>query len=300
MRVIRDLNDIRGFRNAVVAIGVFDGVHRAHRTIIKAAIRRARRIGGPAVVITFWPHPRGQESVYSLEHRLRLFEQLGVGLCIVVPFTRAFARLSPQEFAGKIICDRLKARAVYVGENFRFGKDASGDARELSLLLKPRGVAVRVFKTVKARGNVVSSSYIRRLISRGELAAARALLLRPVSVYGNVVRGTGIGSRLGFPTANIDPHHEITPPNGIYAVRVLFNGTRAKGVCYIGTRPTFRRRNARPSIEVHILKFNKMIYGKYLEAQFIRKIRDDKAFASPEALVSQIKRDIIKANIVLS
>jgi riboflavin kinase / FMN adenylyltransferase len=300
MRVIHDLKNIRGFRNAVVAIGVFDGVHRAHRTIIKAAIGRARRIGGTAVVITFWPHPRGQESVYSLEHRLRLFEQLGVGLCIVVPFTKGFARLSPEAFAAKIICGRLQASAVYVGENFRFGKDASGDVSDLSRLLKPCGVTVRVFKMLRARGTVVSSSYIRRLISRGELAAARALLMRPVSVYGHVVRGTGTGARLGFPTANIDPHHEITPPSGIYAVRVLFNGTRARGVCYIGTRPTFRRRNARPSIEVHIFRFKKSIYGMYLEAQFIKKIRDQIVFASPQALVKQIKRDIIAAKKVLS
>jgi riboflavin kinase / FMN adenylyltransferase len=300
MRVIHDLKDISGFRNAVVAIGVFDGVHRAHRTIIKAAIARARRIRGSAVVITFWPHPRGQESVYSLEHRLRLFEQLGVELCIVVPFTKDFSNLSPQEFAEKIICERLKARAVYVGENFRFGKAAAGNASDLVRLLKPCSIAVRVFKMVKTRGKVVSSSYIRRLISHGELEAARGLLMRPVSVYGHVVRGTGTGARLGFPTANIDPHHEITPPSGIYAVRVLLNGTRAKGVCYIGTRPTFRRRNARTSIEVHILRFKKSIYGMYLEAQFIKKIRNDMVFASPAALVSQIKRDIIKARKILS
>jgi riboflavin kinase / FMN adenylyltransferase len=300
MRVIYDLKDFPRLRNAVVAIGVFDGVHCAHRAIIKAAVGRARRIGGTAVVVTFWPHPRGQESVYSLEHRLRLLEQLGVGLCIVVPFTKAFARLSPQEFAGKIICDRLQARAVYVGENFRFGKNAAGDVYELSRLLKPCSVTVRVFKMLKSHGVVVSSSYIRRLISRGELAAARTLLMRPVSVYGHVVHGTGTGARLGYPTANIDPHHEITPPGGIYAVRVLFNGTRAKGLCYIGTRPTFRRRSTRPSIEVHILGFKKSIYGAYLEAQFIKKIRDDIAFPSAEALTRQIERDIIKAKKILS
>ncbi|MFA5100083.1 MAG: riboflavin biosynthesis protein RibF [Candidatus Omnitrophota bacterium] len=300
MRVIHDLNDIRRVSNAVVAIGVFDGVHRAHRTIIKAAIERARRIGGSAVVVTFWPHPRGQESVYSLEHRLRLFEQLGVGLCVVLPFTRSFARLSPEAFANKIICGCLKARAVYVGGNFRFGRGAAGDASDLSRLLKPCGVTVRVFKMLKTHGTIVSSSYIRQLISRGKLAAARKLLMRPVSVYGHVVHGTGRGTRLGFPTANIDPHHEISPPSGIYAVRVLFNGTKAKGICYIGTRPTFRRSNACPSIEVHILRFKKSLYGKYLEAQFIKKIRNDKAFESPEALVGQIKRDIIKAKKILS
>jgi riboflavin kinase / FMN adenylyltransferase len=300
MRVIHDLNDIKRCRNAVVAIGVFDGVHRAHRAIITAAIRRARRIGGCAVVITFWPHPRGQESLYSLEHRLRILEQMGVGLCIVVPFTRAFSRLSPDAFVRKVICGRLKARAVYVGENFRFGKNAAGDASDLSRLLEPCRVEVRIFRTLKTGGAVISSSYIRRLISRGELAAAAGLLMRPVSVYGHVVHGTGRGARLGFPTANIDPHHEITPPSGIYAVRVFARDMAAKGVCYIGTRPTFHRRGTSTAIEVHIFGFNKNIYGSYLEAQFIRKIRDQINFSSSDELISQIKRDIVKAKKILS
>ena len=300
MRVIYDLRDIGRCPSAVVAIGVFDGVHRAHRKIIQAAIARARRIGGSAAVITFWPHPRGQESLYSLEHQLRLLEQMGVGLCIVVPFTGAFSRLSPRAFVETVICRRLKPRAVYVGENFRFGRNAAGNASDLSRLLKPCNAELRIFKMLKAHGAIISSSYIRRLISRGKLTAARSLLMRPVSVYGNVVHGTGRGAGLGFPTANIDPHHQITPPDGIYAVRVLLGGLRANGVCYIGTRPTFHRRNAAPSIEVHILGFRKNIYGQQLEAQFIKKIRDQIVFPSPEALISQIKRDIVSAKKILS
>jgi riboflavin kinase/FMN adenylyltransferase len=208
--------------------------------------------------------------------------------------------MSPAAFVRKIICGRLNARAVYVGENFRFGRNASGDVRKLAMLLMQCGAAVKVFKTVKTCGKAISSSYIRRLISQGKLAAAQRLLLRPVAVYGHVVHGTGRGARLGFPTANIDPHHEITPPSGIYAVRVLLENARAKGICYIGTRPTFYRGNNAFAIEVHIFDFNKNIYNKFIEVQLIKKIRSDRSFSSSSKLILQIKRDISKAKNILA
>jgi riboflavin kinase / FMN adenylyltransferase len=300
VRVAYNFKHIGALRNAVVAIGVFDGVHRAHRQIISEAVKHARRISGCPVVITFWPHPRGRPSLYSLEHRLRLLQQLGVGLCVVVPFTGSFASQSPEAFVAQIICKRLNAAAVYVGENFRFGRNASGDISDLARLLGGCGVVLRVFKMRRTRGRAISSSLIRSLISRGALAEARRLLEAPVSVYGHVVHGRGQGTALGYPTANIDPHHEITPPSGIYAVRIMFNSTHSKGVCYIGTRPTFLRRKAAPSVEVHILNFKKKnLYGMYMEAQFIVKIRDEMKFSSPAALISQIKKDIKKAKQIL-
>lgn len=299
MHVIRDIRHIRARRGAILAIGVFDGMHWAHRLIINACVRRARRIGGSAVVITFWPHPRGQKVLYSLEHRLRLLSHLGVDACIVVPFTGAFSRLSPRAFVEDIICRRVNARAVYVGENFRFGRNASGDAALLSQLLKARHVAVRIFKTIKVNGSPVSSSHIRRLISAGDLAAARRLLCAPVGVYGHVVASTGRGRELGFPTANIDLHHEVAPPAGVYAVRVFYDGTRGTGVCYIGTRPTFDPRRIEPVVEVHIFGFHGDLYGKYLEAQFIAKVRGQRAFPSISRLISQIERDIRKAKNLL-
>jgi riboflavin kinase / FMN adenylyltransferase len=162
------------------------------------------------------------------------------------------------------------------------------------------GASVKVFRTLKTGGRAISSSYIRRLISIGKLAAAQRLLLRPVAVYGHVVHGTGRGAQLGFPTANIDPHHEITPPSGIYAVRVLIDNARMKGICYIGTRSTFYRGLGAFAIEVHIFNFNKNIYNKFIEVQFIKKIRNDRSFASSSKLILQIKRDISKAREILA
>jgi len=300
MRVIRNLNNICMSRNTVVAIGVFDGVHRAHRMIINAAVRRSRRIGAYSVIITFWPHPRGQKTIYSLDHRLRILSHLGVDICIVVPFNGSFSRISPEAFVEKILCGTLKARDVYVGENFHFGRNARGDAFVLSRLCLKANIRVRVFKTIKVNGKPISSSHIRRLISCGNLALAAKLLCAPVSVYGHVVKGTGKGREMGFPTANIDPHHEVTPPQGVYAVRVLFNKTKAKGVCSIGRRPTFSPGAKKPVIEVHVFGLKKNIYGMYLEAQFIAKLRKQRRFPCRTALIRQIKRDIAKAKKILS
>lgn len=300
MHVVRDIESIRSCRRAVLAIGVFDGLHRGHRLIINACVRRARRIGGCSVVMTFWPHPRGQKSLYSLEHRLRLLSHLGVDTCVVVPFTGAFSRMSPEAFVRKIVCGRLKAETVFVGENFRFGRNAVGDAALLARLCAVCHIKVSVSRTVRVNGTAVSSSHIRRLISKGNLALAARLLCAPVSVYGHVVEGTGQGRELGFPTANIDPHHEVTPPAGVYAVRVFFDSTAAKGVCSIGTRPTFDPRATEPVVEVHIFGLTKDLYGKYLEAQFIAKIRDQRPFRSCSALIRQIRRDIVKAKKILS
>jgi len=299
MRVINDIKDIRVRWASVTAIGVFDGVHKAHRRIIKAAIVRARSLGVKAAVVTFWPHPRGQESLYSLGHRLRILEELGVDLCVVIKFDSNFARIGPEVFVEDILCRRLKAAAVYVGENFRFGKNASGDVSTLRRLLKPHHAQVKSFKTLKTGGIAISSSYIRKLILRGELGLARRLLLRHVAVYGDVVRGTGRGTGLGFPTANIDPHHEITPPAGIYAVRVFWGSQSSGGICYIGTRPTYGRCCKDRVIEVHIFNFRRNLYGDHIEAQFIKKIRDQKKFSSEAALARQISLDIEKARAFL-
>jgi riboflavin kinase/FMN adenylyltransferase len=232
---------------------------------------------------------------------LRLLEELGVDYCIVVRFSGSFAKLGPGDFVSKILCSKLRARAVYVGENFRFGRGAKAGAPDLADFLRPCGAMVKVFKTMKSGGNAISSSLIRRLIQKGDISSAGKLLLRPVSVYGNVVAGTGRGRKLGFPTANISLHHEITPPSGVYAVRVLLGREKIfKGICYIGTRPTFFASNDLKEIEVHIFGFKKNIYGSYIEAQFIKKIRDQKTFKNAGLLISQIKKDISAAEKILA
>ncbi len=298
MQVITDIRNFKLAGKSVVAIGVFDGVHKAHRLIITSAVKQARRIGAKILVLTFWPHPQGKASLNSLSHRLKMIEELGVDVCVVVRFNRKFAEKSAEDFVRNILVKRLNVRAVFIGENFRFGKNSEGDATLLKKLSRLYGFRVRVFKVFKTGQVAISSTLIRRLISVGKLKEAEKILMHPVSILGTVIKGEALATRLGFPTANIEAHHEVLPPSGIYAVRVIVDKQIYAGVGYIGHRPTFFRN--KQSIEVHIFNFKENIYGQDLEIQFIRKIRSDIKFSSSQALVKQIKKDIIKAKTFFS
>lgn len=291
MKIIHGINQIRKFRKPVVAMGVFDGVHLGHRSILKAAVSKAHSIKGTSVVLTFWPHPQKEESLYSLEHRLRLIEELGIDACVVINFNQNFAKISAQDFIRNILVHKLGACFIYVGKNFRFGKQALGDFKQLEISSKQYNFKLRVFDVVKKNNKAISSTYIRKLIKEGKLQAAKVLLMHPVSILGTVVRGDFLGRRIGFPTANINPHHEVIPPNGVYAARIIFNNNKFKGICYIGTKPTVTTKKM-THIEAHIFNFHKNIYAKFLEIQFIKKIREEEKFDSLSALTSQIKKDI--------
>jgi riboflavin kinase/FMN adenylyltransferase len=299
MKTFYGLKKVKGLNKAVVALGVFDGVHLGHRRILKALVRKAKETKGQSVVITFWPHPQGKSSLYSLEHRLRLIEELGVENCIIVPFNAKFSEISAADFISDILVGKLNARYIYIGENFRFGRQASGDSRVLKAFSRVHGFTVKVFKVVRAGKNPVSSTLIRGLISSGRIKQAEKLLGRRVSVLGTVIKGTALGRILGFPTANIDPHHEVIPAAGIYAVEVVFESRSFSGLCYIGTRPTIKTKTKKINIEVHILDFCRNIYGKFLELRFVSLIRPDRKFPSLGALAEQVARDIALARKIL-
>jgi len=299
MKVTYGLKKIKKYKKPVVVLGVFDGVHLGHRRILKAAVKMARRIRGTSIVITFWPHPEREESLYSLEHRLRLISELGIDVSIVISFNQKFARTLAEDFIKNILVKKIGAQYVYVGKNFRFGRYARGDFKLLKKLSRSYNFKLKVFTVIKINRQTVSSTCIRRLIKKGELKSAEKLLTRPVSVLGTVVKGSSLARRLGFPTANINPHHEILPPQGVYTVKIIFRHQRLNGVCNIGTRPTFQNRGER-NIEVYIFNFKQNIYGQYLEIQFMKKIRNEKKFGSPCFLVEQIKKDILRTKALLS
>jgi len=293
MKIFFGLSKVKKYRKPVVALGVFDGLHRAHKEILKYVAKLSRQIKGQSLVVTFWPHPQKQESLYSLEHRLRLIAEIGIDVCIVIKFNRIFSQIQAEDFVKNILVKKIGAAYICVGRNFRFGKNAKGDFGTLNRLSSTYNFKLKVFDVIKNNYQPISSTYIRRLINRGKLKSAQQLLGHPVSVLGTVIKGVSLGKRLGFPTANINPHHEVLPPSGVYAVRVIFNHKKLNGICYIGKKPTFSAQKLK-SIEAHIFNFNKNIYGKYLEIQFLDKLRNEKKFSSLLALGRQVKKDIAR------
>lgn len=306
MKIIYGLSNINKFNKAVVALGVFDGVHLGHRRILKEAVRTARRIKGVSVALTFHPHPRKEQSLYSLKHRLNLIAELGIDACIVIKFSRSFSGISAGNFIKNILVAKIGAKFIYVGKNFKFGKFRAGDYKLLDKFSGLYNYKLKAFNIIRSNQEPVSSTYIRRLITEGKLNTARKLLQRPVAVFGTVIRGISLAKKLGFPTANINPHHEILPPSGVYLAEVIFKNKIFNGVCNVGKKPTLltgpEELGAGPQkqIEVYIFNFNKNIYGLDLEVRFIRKLRNEKKFSSLKLLAIQIKKDIHRAKKMVS
>lgn len=289
MKVIYGINRIKKYRNAVVALGVFDGVHLAHRRILKYAVKASRRVKGTSIAVTFWPHPQKKKSLYSLAHRLRLIAELGIDVCLVIKFNRRIRKIAAVDFITDILYGALGARCVCVGRNFRFGYQAQGNAALLKKYALPCNFRLKVFDLIRVNGSCVSSTYIRNLITAGDLSAAQKLLGRRVSVFGTVIKGSSLAKKLGFPTANINPHHEVLPPMGVYAAHIFLGEKKYAGLVFIGKH-----------IEAHIFDFKRDIYGQDIEIQFIRKLRDKKIFTSRSSLISQIKRDALLARTTIS
>ncbi|MDD4900364.1 MAG: riboflavin biosynthesis protein RibF [Candidatus Omnitrophica bacterium] len=298
MQIINGISKIKKFTRPVVALGIFDGVHLAHRKIIGDAVKRARLIKGTSLVVTFWPHPRQAKSLYSLNHRLNLIAGLGADAAIVIRFDRKFSQLSAQDFISKILVKKIGAKYIFVGENFRFGRYAAGGVKLLKKFSQIYSYGLKTYRIMYYRGKPVSSTFLRELIRKGNLKTAEKLLLRPVSVLGTVIHGTSLARKFGFPTANLDPHHEVLPPAGVYLVRTALKKKKFNAVCYIGPKPTFIQQRIETKlerdthIEVHIFDFKGNLYGKDLELLFFKKLRQARKFGNTAALINQVKKDL--------
>jgi len=298
---VKKIYSLYKIRNAAVAIGIFDSVHRGHQKILKKLVREAAREKKKSLVITFHPHPRKildprakVPFITSLEHRLRLIEELGVDFFLVIKFTKALSRMLPDDFIDGILVRALNVRVLIVGDNFLFGSKEKGNLALLRKASKDYGFKLFAVKPVKIKNKIVSSTRIRSAIEKGDLKNASSMLGRPVTVLGTVVKGRRVGRKFGFPTANIDPHHEAIPPKGVYAVDVRLENKTYKAVLNIGRRPTFGV-NIDPTIELHILNFKRDIYKKDVEVIFKKKMRNERRFSSIESLQKQIKIDIQRA-----
>ena len=292
MKVIYGLTHFKPLhKKPVVALGVFDGLHRGHQKIIVNLLKEAKRLKTLSLIATFFPHPQKERSLYSLSHRLKLLEEAGIDLCLVIRFSRAFQRIPAEEFLQKVLKNKIRPAVLFIGRNFTFGKNAKGNWQTLKDYSRKARFQLRVINVVTYKGMPISSSYIRTLIKRGKLHRAQELLGRSVSILGRVTGGCRFARTLGYPTANIDPDHEILPPFGVYAVRVRLGNKIFGGICYIGSKPTLKRSN-KTSIEAHIFDFKNSLYGRKIQIEFIKRLRPQKRFSSIQALASQIKRDI--------
>lgn len=290
-------------RNSVLAIGNFDGIHLGHQAILKEARDRAAKSGAVATALTFEPAPlkilrpeSAPKRLSTNEQRLEWFRVVGVEAAVVMPFTLELSKLSPQEFVQQILVHELRVRAVLVGENFRFGHKQAGDARLLRELGKAHNFEVITVPALEAHGEVVSSTVIRREISDGDVAQAGRLLGRPFVLTGEIVRGTGTGSKFIFPTLNLRPEQELLPATGVYITRTLLDGetTSRRSVSNIGVRPTFNGHAL--TIETHLLDFSGEISAQHLELRFWKRLRPEKRFSGPEELRAQVAKDIASAN----
>ena len=299
MKVISGAGRIkRPFKNTVVAIGIFDGVHRGHQHLISQTVQRAKEIKGVSVVLTFFPHPvkvlRPEikfSYLVSLPHRLRLIESLGVDITVVENFTRRFSRMTPEVFIRRVLVERLGAVEVFVGDDFRFGQDRRGDVAVFRQIAQRYAFRLDVVRPVGANGDSISSTRIRRLIMGGKLTYAERLLGRRVSVWGTVTRGDRRGRTLGYPTANVRFNSDVLPPEGVYLVQAALKKQTFPALANIGRCPSFSSPSQPLKVEVHLLDFKRNIYGQEILVEFIRKIRNEKTFSRQEDLIRQLKRD---------
>lgn len=304
---VHGLQDILTRRNRhAVALGIFDGVHIGHQHLITAMIRKAKDLKVRSMVITFFPHPAHVlvprlklGYLVPLAHRLKLLEDLGVQECVVMEFTKDFAQVKPEAFIRGVLAEKYGAKAIFVGEEFRFGKNRAGDVALFKKMASTCGYTMHAVKPVNEGGSPVSSTRLRALIPSGDLPAAEKLLGRPFSVRGKVVKGDGRGAVLGFPTANVEYHADILPPDGVYAVRAQLNSKTFKAVANLGMRPSFAADAPKRLLEVHIFDVHRNLYGQELEIEFIQRIRPERKFASPQDLIEQIQRDVNSARQIL-
>lgn len=298
MDIIRDVRGTTAeYPHVVLTIGSFDGLHLGHRSIVEDVVRNAKEMQGTAAVLTMDPHPR---EFFSTEHapnlltclkkKLSILEELGIDVAFVLRFDREVADLEPLRFVEEIIHDRCHAEMLVVGHDCRFGKGAQGDFQLLERVGPSQGFTVKQLPPLIVQAERVSSTLIRERVLQGDLEGIEVLLGRKYSVQGEVVKGRGVGSQIGFATANVQPLHSAVPAQGVYIAEVLMEGRSHPAAVNIGIAPTIRHDDV--TIEAHILDFSEDVLGREIEVVFHRRIRSEKKFPNREALSAQIASDV--------
>ena len=291
----------------VVTVGSFDGVHRGHVAVLEEITRRARAAGRKSVLVTFDPHPlevvnpqAAPPLLTTGPERREVLAQTGLDYAVFLRFDRALANLSPEQFVRQVLIQRCGMRELVIGHDHAFGRGRSGDVGTLRRLGETDGFAVDVVGVVEAGGHPVSSTAIRRAVAGGDLATARALLGRPYTLSGRVLRGEGRGRTLGIPTINVGEYgdRKLLPPDGVYAARVEWAGGVAGGMLNQGPKPTFGE--VRRTVEVHLFGVDADLYGAWVRVEWLERLRDTERFGSVAELKAQLERDRTRAQDALA
>jgi riboflavin kinase/FMN adenylyltransferase len=303
MQVFRKLDEVPGgFGPALVSVGNFDGVHRAHLQVLANIVQRAREQRLKSLAVSFEPHPvriLQRDSTLKLitptVQKLRLLEATGVDAVLLLPFTHDLSLMTPERFAHDVLKQGLQAREMHEGYNFRFGHKATGDVNQLKEFGREMGFEVHVYGELRLRGEPVSSTRIRRLIADGGVSRARHLLSRPFSILSTPGRGRGYGAKYTVPTINLSRYEELVPRDGVYITRTRVGEECFDSVTNAGNRPTFGADSF--AIESHLLDFHPIALSPETEVEvhFLRRLRDEIKFPSVEALRMQIGKDVSQA-----
>jgi len=306
MQIVRHLDDPGlSLTGSVVTLGNFDGIHVGHQALIGGAVAEAQKMAIPSVVLTFEPHPlrvlapaRAPKMLLAHKDKMQLLQALGVDVVVIQSFDLSFARLAAADFVRGILVERLKARKVWVGRDLRFGQGRKGGVAELERWGGEWGFSVATVDAIVVDGARVSSSRIRQLVMDGHVDAVERMLGRYHFVSGRVVGGRHRGREIGFPTANISTRTEVLPMDGIYATLFHLGERRLLSVSSVGVNPTFG--DGPRTIESYILNFTDDIYGEAVQLSFARRIRSEVKFATVDALIAQIRQDVISAETILT
>lgn len=291
--------EIPAEKKLVATTGFFDGVHAGHQAVLRKIVSEAEQQNKKSCVITFWPHPRvvlGKDAeilrlLTTIDEKMEIISKLGINYFYLIPFTQKFSLLSPKQFFKNILIDKIDIFQLYTGYNHHFGHNARAGFDEIKKT--GRKFNVDVFKTdeICCGNNKISSTNVRKLLEAGDIETANAMLGYNYCLQGIVVRGNQIGRTLGFPTANIQPNaYKLIPQNGVYAVRVKIKNLEYEGMLNIGLRPTLNN-TEKSVIEVNIFDFNEDIYDITISIRILKRIRDEKFFASLDLLKNQLQQD---------
>lgn len=301
MRIFRGITDLPSFKNAVITIGSFDGVHRGHQKIIKRINHLAREIDGESIIITFDPHPRKViypkdntlELLSSLDEKIELCEKFGIDNVIIVPFSVEFSQQNPREYIEKFLIERFSPSYIVIGYDHRYGLNREGNVDLLREYEKDNGFSVIQIKKEELEDITISSTKVRNALKEGNVEEANQFLNHSYTLRGKVAHGDKIGQTLGYPTANIKVTEEdkLIPAEGVYGVHCNVEGLERRGMMYIGTRPTLEGKEPVQKIEVNLFDFDDNIYDKEIEVKLLYQIRGDIKFDSMEALTEQLSKD---------